>query len=61
MDFLHALQFSRYATRMLAAHARDGEWLAAAVDAPFDWEQEWMGVRDALARDDAAALSRPAR
>ena len=61
MDFLHALRFSRYASRMLAAHPHEREWLASAVDAPFAWHEETAGVRAALTAHDPALLARAVR
>ena len=57
MDLPAALQFSRYATRMLAAHPEDAIWLAATLGAPLDWSSEQARVAQALAAADAAALA----
>jgi [glutamine synthetase] adenylyltransferase / [glutamine synthetase]-adenylyl-L-tyrosine phosphorylase len=38
MDLSHALAFSRYAERALAAHPQLAEWLPSALEAPVDWD-----------------------
>ena len=53
MDLDHALAFSRYAQRVLAAKPHWRDWLTEHVDAPFPW-QDATPVLDA-ARDDAEA------
>ncbi|MDQ6619348.1 MAG: bifunctional [glutamate--ammonia ligase]-adenylyl-L-tyrosine phosphorylase/[glutamate--ammonia-ligase] adenylyltransferase [Pseudomonadota bacterium] len=57
MDVLQALQFSRYATRMLDAHPADAAWLERAVHAPICWTEEESPVVAARAQQDAEALA----
>ena len=50
MDLDHALAFSRYAQRVLAAKPHWRDWLAERVDAPFPWQEalpSLEGTRDA--------------
>jgi glutamate-ammonia-ligase adenylyltransferase len=55
MDLDHALAFSRYARRVLAAKPQWRDWLEERIDAPFPWDETAPAL--AAARGDADARS----
>ena len=61
MDLDRALAFSRYAQRTLAARPALADWLAAHVEAPFDWGPAQRDIAAAADGGDAAALARTLR
>jgi glutamate-ammonia-ligase adenylyltransferase len=61
MDLDRALAFSRYAQRTLAAQPSLGDWLAARLEAPFDWGAPRRDIAAAVDAGDPAALARTLR
>ncbi len=57
MDLPTDLQFSRYASRALAAHPADAAWLRDTLTAPFPWADAAANLADTARGDDANALA----
>ncbi len=58
---LAALSYSHYATQAWVAHPEDGDWLADACTAPFDWPTAEAALASVVAGGDAAGLARTLR
>jgi glutamate-ammonia-ligase adenylyltransferase len=57
MDLPPVLQFSRYATRALAAHPAEAAWLERTMSAPFPWAEEDARLAEVARGDDPQALA----
>ena len=61
MDLDHALAFSRYAKRVLAASPDVGAWLATHLDLAFPWDEALPRIEAVTTAGDAAALGQTLR